>query len=66
MTKNNCDSKITIEECSKAGKDLPNNKAPGPNGIPVDFYKMFWPTLKDEMFKNFLNCKNENILLYSR
>ena len=65
-TKNNCDAKLSIDECSKAAKDLPNNKAPGPDGIPVDFNKMFWPILKDEMFENFLICKKEKILLYSQ
>ncbi len=24
---------------------MPNNKAPGPDGLPAEFYKHFWSTL---------------------
>ena len=66
QTKINCDSDIDIEECSKAVRDLPNNKAPGPDGIPVDFYKMFWQYLKHDLFENFIQSKQNKKLIYSQ
>ena len=41
-----CDLDITIEECSIAVQKLSNNKSPGTDGLPVDFYKFFWTKLK--------------------
>ena len=35
-------SEITFEELGRAAKSMKNNKTPGPDGIPVDFYKTFW------------------------
>lgn len=32
-------SKISIQEIAKAIKALKDNKAPGPDGLPVEFYK---------------------------
>ena len=37
-----CDETITYEEIAKAIKDLPNNKSPGTDGFPIEFYKFFW------------------------
>ena len=28
-------------------KEMNNNKTPGSDGIPVDFYKVFWKELRD-------------------
>ena len=36
----------TLKEVSEAVANLPNNKVGGTDGIPIDFYKMFWPKLK--------------------
>ena len=33
---------LTLEEIKSAVKQLSNNKTPGPDGIPIDFYKVFW------------------------
>ena len=41
-----CDLDITIEECSIAVQKLSNNKSPGTDGLPVEFYKLFWNKLK--------------------
>ena len=32
-----------------------NNKAPGNDGIPIEFYKKFWPLISD----SFIRCANE-------
>ena len=52
-SKNLCENELTIEECAKALKDLPNDKAPGFDGIPVDFYKVFWKDIKDILYENY-------------
>ena len=38
---------ITFEEVETAIKMMKNNKTPGQDGIPVDFYKVFWSKIKD-------------------
>ena len=40
-----CEGKITLEECGKVLESFQNNKAPGNDGIPVEFYKQFWPLI---------------------
>ena len=36
---------------------MPNNKAPGPDGYPVEFYKEFWTTLAPTFYKMLLEIK---------
>lgn len=38
IDKNLCEQLISIEECGKTLKELPNNKASGSNGFTTDFY----------------------------
>ena len=45
------DANISIEELSVALKDLDNGKSPSTDGLPADFYKCFWPKLKDKLFE---------------
>jgi hypothetical protein len=33
---------ISEEECVKAIKSMQNGKSPGTDGLPVEFYKIFW------------------------
>jgi hypothetical protein len=37
---------ISEEDIAKALKELPTKKSPGTDGLPVDFYKFFWPDIK--------------------
>ena len=37
-----CEGHITRAELLQALKESGNNKSPGIDGIPVDFYKVFW------------------------
>ena len=48
-----CDRNITLEECGKALAELPNGKSPGSDGLSADFYKFFWPDVKDLIFECF-------------
>ena len=50
------DNQITIQELECAIKAMNNNKTPGADGIPVDFYKVFWTRIKDV----FYDMMNEN------
>ena len=40
--KNACEGELTENECLQALKSMENSKSPGDDGIPVEFYKMFW------------------------
>ena len=44
-------SMISAEEVSDAVLDLKNNKCPGPDGIPIDFYKVFWKYLRNNLIQ---------------
>jgi hypothetical protein len=50
--KDNLDEHITISEVAKAVQALPNGKTPGIDGIPIETYKCFWPTIKELVFKS--------------
>lgn len=39
------DTPLTITELHKALLLMPNNKSPGPDGFPAEFYKHFWNIL---------------------
>ena len=42
---------ISIEELGVAIKAMKNNKTPGNDGIPVDFYKVFWSKIKEVFYE---------------
>ena len=54
-----CEGHITSEELLKALQEAKLNKAPGPDGIPVEFYQEFWLELKDDLLE-VLNNNYEN------
>ena len=39
---NSCEGMVTCAECWKAGKSLKHNKSPGIDGLPGEFYKVFF------------------------
>ena len=43
------ESPFSSQEISNAVLQLNNNKTPGPDGIGIDFYKVFWKFLKDPL-----------------
>lgn len=41
-----CDQIISMEEIEQSLQDAQLNRAPGMDGLPVEFYKTFWPKIK--------------------
>lgn len=52
--KEKCDLDVTLTEYSEALKELPNGKSPGCDGLPAEFYKMFWGDIKDLVFSSYI------------
>lgn len=57
-----CDSDLNIDECAKALKDMPNDKSPGSDGLTTNFYKFFWPDIKDLLFDSYCYSFKNGIL----
>ena len=53
--KRSCKGKILLNECELILETFQNNKAPGNDGIPVEFYKKLWPLIGEP----FIKCVNE-------
>ena len=49
---------ISMEECYKIVDTFKNNKTAGNDGIPMEFYRTFWPIIGDR----FLKCANETFV----
>ena len=47
-----CELQVDITECSKALKKLKNGKTPGIDGLPPEFYKFFWPSIKSHVVES--------------
>ena len=50
-----CEAKITPEECALLLETFQNNKTPGKDGIPIEFYRKFWHLISEP----FTKCANE-------
>ena len=59
---NDLEGPITHEELHQAVTNSKNNKSPGPNGFPVEFYKIFWDQIGHlrSINSNFINNKISN------
>ena len=44
---------ISLAECSKITNSFPLNKAPGNDGLPIEFYKTFWNFLGEPLVECF-------------
>ncbi len=49
------DDIITLEELEKAVFKLQRGKSPGPDGLPAEFYQVFWDKIK-HMYLGFINA----------
>ena len=51
---NQCSKPVSMDECSKTLYKMKNGKTPGSDGISVEFYKIFWPTIKGLVFDSII------------
>ena len=53
---------ITIKELEVAIRTMNRNKTPGEDGIPVDFYKVFWIQIKEVFYEMMISSYEEKYL----
>jgi hypothetical protein len=51
--KDDCDGRVTLEECTKALKLMKMNKSPGNDGLTVEFYQKFWGLISNLLLQSF-------------
>ena len=44
-----CEERLSVGECYNALLSMSDNKTPGNDGIPAEFYKRFWPLLGNQL-----------------
>ena len=49
-----CEGLLTEQECYQVVLEFSKNKAPGSDGLSIEFYKFFWADIKD-LLVNSLN-----------
>ena len=59
QSKNECEGLLTDVECLESLKTMASNKSPGTDGLPAQFYKVFWDYVKPFLLKA-LNCSYTN------
>ena len=52
----NLSDNISIEELKSAVFDMKKQRAPGPDGLPVEFYQAFWNEIKEPLFQCYTYC----------
>ena len=50
-----CEGFLTASECLESLKSMESNKSPGSDGLPAEFYKVFWNDINQHLL-NALNC----------
>ena len=58
-------SEFTVSEVKDAVFQMEHNKAPGPNGFPVEFYQVFWEVIKDDLMSLFTDFHKKDLNLFS-
>ena len=56
------EQQLILKDFEEAIKTMNNNKTPGQDGIPVDFYKVFWPKIKDIFYEMVLAVYEQKLL----
>ena len=51
--KNNCERDLTETEVAEALKAMKNGSCPGSDGLTIEFYKVFWPLIKEFLLPSF-------------
>ena len=57
---------ITSTEILDALKKHKNNKSPGPDGIPIEFYKLYWPVVGTDLLEVFRKGLDDSRLAHSQ
>ena len=52
-SRENCEGRITADECQNVLNTFATRNTPGNDGIPIEFYKTFWPLLGEILVKAF-------------
>ena len=60
------EKELTISEMFDALKLLNTGSSPGLDGIPSEFYKVFWDVIKKPLFDNFIYSFNTGLLALSQ
>jgi hypothetical protein len=61
-----CDGKVTEEECSNAINNMKSNKAPGLDGLTVEFYREFWGKVNFFLIDVLNKSYDEKLLSFSQ
>ncbi|CAB3997114.1 Hypothetical predicted protein [Paramuricea clavata] len=61
-----CEGAITEDECLKALRQMKNNKSPGVDGLPYEFYTRFWPVLGTDLISVYNDCFSSGCLSFSQ
>ena len=59
---NLCEGPVTEKECYDAIMSMACDKSPGTDGLPVNFYRMFWDDLKELVCNVFNTCFHDGEL----
>ena len=54
-----CEGPVTEIELDRAQQKANSNKAPGPDGLPIEFYRTFWEYIKQDLLDMY-NCNFDN------
>ena len=57
-----CEGELKEYELLNALKNTPNNKSPGSDGYPAEFYKIFWTRCKDFLLNALNAAYNKGLL----
>ena len=57
-----CDKLLTVDELQVALKSMKRNKAPGPDGLPMEFYVTFWKHISNVIKDSFSESLSEGEL----
>ena len=49
IDKERCEGPMTTKETTTAVQNMQTNKSPGPDGIPLEFYRHYWKYLKEHL-----------------
>ena len=61
-----CESELTLVEVKKAIKELAINKTPRPDGLPNEFYKIFFEDIGDLLYMSYIEAFKNGFLCESQ